>query len=206
MRGMIRGMIDRVVEGAIKRISVRGYSGETITDREYFQHYGFTSRPLAGAECIVIREGNHFVAIASDDRRYRIAIEDGEVVIYTDEGDRIHFKRNKEIFVQSGNKLTVEVANDVVVNTKRLTATATEQAVITSPDIRMEASTKCQITSAEINLGGDRATLRRLIDERFKALFDSHTHPGIVAGPSSTGAPNQQLVLDNHATDQARGL
>ncbi|MDH5298535.1 MAG: phage baseplate assembly protein, partial [Desulfobulbaceae bacterium] len=110
---MIRGIVDAVVEGAIKRISCKGFTGEDIEDREYFQHYGMTSRPLEGAECVVIREGNHFVVIASDDRRYRLAIESGEVALYTDEGDKIHLKRGKEILVQSGNKVTIDAAATV---------------------------------------------------------------------------------------------
>ncbi len=54
---MIRGIIQSVFEGVIKRFTASGRADETITDREYFQHYGFTSRPLAGAEAIIIREG-----------------------------------------------------------------------------------------------------------------------------------------------------
>jgi len=102
---MIRGIIDSVVEGAIKRLTISGMAGETISDREYFQHYGFTSRPLAGAEGIMIREGNHFVLIASDDRRYRIEIEDGEVALYTDEGDLVHFKRGRNIEIETDTLL-----------------------------------------------------------------------------------------------------
>jgi len=101
----IRSIISSVVEGVIKRISGAGRIGETFTNREYFQHYGFTSRPLSGAEGIFIVQGNNVIAIASDDRRYRFAIEDGELALYTDEdkdsfGHRIHFKRNREIEIK----------------------------------------------------------------------------------------------------------
>jgi len=90
---MIRGIIKSVTEGFIKLFSASGRANESFSDREYFQHYGFTSRPREGAEIIIIREGNHIIGIASDDRRYRLAIEDGEVALYTDEGDYIHLKR-----------------------------------------------------------------------------------------------------------------
>ena len=79
MRRMIRGIIDSIVEGAIKRVSMKGLAGESISSREAFQHYGFTSRALAGAEGILVRDGNHLVLIAEDDRRYRIALAEGEV-------------------------------------------------------------------------------------------------------------------------------
>ncbi len=52
---MIRGIIESGVEGLIKRFSALGRQGESFTSREYFQHYGFTSRPLVGAEAIIIR-------------------------------------------------------------------------------------------------------------------------------------------------------
>ncbi len=108
---MIRARIKSVVEGAIKRFSAFGRPDEEIEDREYMQHYGFTSRPLADGEMVLIQEGNHIIAIASDDRRYRIALAEGEVAIYTDEGDHIRLKRGKEIFVKSGNKVMVDAEN-----------------------------------------------------------------------------------------------
>jgi len=135
---MIRAIIQQVIEGAIKRFSGAGRANETITNRESFQHYGFSSRPLSGAEGIVIAQGNHVVMIAEDDRRYRIGIEAGEVCLYTDEGDHIRFKRGKEIYIKSGNKLTAEVTNDVNITAKRIKATATESARIESPAITLK--------------------------------------------------------------------
>lgn len=136
---MIRAIIQSVIEGAIKRFTASGRSDETITNREYMQHYGFTSRPLAGAEAVIIQEGNHIVMIASDDRRYRIDIEDGEVCLYTDEGDHIRFKRGKEIYIKSGNKLHADIANDVVIATSRIDAHATESAILKSPVVTLKA-------------------------------------------------------------------
>ncbi|MBN2570416.1 MAG: phage baseplate assembly protein, partial [Deltaproteobacteria bacterium] len=168
---MIRGKIQEVIEGVIKRFTASGRPGETITNRECFQHYGFTSRPLEGAEAIIIKEGNHIIMIASDDRRYRIALEEGEVALYTDEGDKIHLKRDRTIEIVSGNKLVATVDNEVDITTK--------MAVVT-------ASTSCQVNSPLINLGGDRGGLRRFIDDRFVALFNEHVHPGVEAGEGST--------------------
>lgn len=136
---MIRSILGAVVEGVIKRFSGAGRPDETIENREYFQHYGYTSRPLAGAEGILIQEGNHIVMVASDDRRYRIGIEAGEVCIYTDELDHIRFKRNKEIFIKSGNKLTAEIENDIVATTKRIDVHASESALLRAPLVTIKA-------------------------------------------------------------------
>ncbi len=117
MLKMVRSIISSVTEGVVKRFSGSGRSDETFTNREYFQHYGFTSRPLKDAEGILIKDGNNIILIASDDRRYRLQIEDGEVALYTDEGDKIHLKRNKEISISSGGKVVVNAANLIEFNT-----------------------------------------------------------------------------------------
>ncbi len=105
---MIRGIVKSVVQGVIQRFTASGRADEEIADRELFQHYGLTSRPLQGAELIILREGNHYIAVASDDRRYRIALEEGEVALYTDEGDKIHLKRSNEIHVKTGKRMFIE--------------------------------------------------------------------------------------------------
>ena len=70
---------------------------------ERFQDYGFTAKPHVGAEAVVVFVGgnrDHGLCIAVDDRRYRLkGLADGEVAIYTDEGDKIHLKRNRVIEV-----------------------------------------------------------------------------------------------------------
>lgn len=161
---IIRSIISSVTEGVIKRFSGSGRPYETFTDRECFQHYGFTSRPLSGAEGIIIIEDGIIYLVASDDRRYRIQLQAGEVALYSDEGDVVHLKRNREIYIKGGNKVTVD--------------------------------------SPEVNLSGARAGLRRLIDERFRTLFNSHVH---TTGSGNTGAPTQTLEYADHATDKARG-
>lgn len=174
---MIRGIIVSVLEGVIKRFSASGRAGESFTNREYLQHYGYTSRPQPGAEAIIIREGNHIVMIASDDRRYRISIEEGEVALYTDEGDKIHLRRNRIIEIAGG-----------------------EQVIVTTKVAEIVATTRCQVTSPEINLGGNRSVLKALIDERLLALFNSHTHSGVQVGGGSTGTPNTTLSLASTCT------
>lgn len=195
---MIRGIVKSVTEGLVKLFSCTGRAGETFDGREYMQHYGFTSRPLAGAELIIINEENHYIAIASEDRRYRLAIEAGEVALYTDEGDKIHLKRDRTIHVVSGNKLLAEVANDVEITTTRAVVNAAESAAVTAPIVTANAETSCTVTSPLINLGGDRSELRALIDERLVAYFNSHTHSG-------GAVPDTQMSVGNVATTVVKG-
>ncbi|TAN61358.1 phage baseplate assembly protein V [bacterium] len=110
----IRVLIKAVRAGKIQRIDAQGL-GADFTDKELFQHYGFASRPLDGSEGVMLLIGgaDNAVVIATEDRRYRIALESGECALYTDEGDKVHLKRNKEIHIKSGGKITVEAANTV---------------------------------------------------------------------------------------------
>lgn len=107
----IRTVIKAVRAGKVQLIDVKG-RGEDFTDKELFQQYGLASRPLPESEGILLFIGgvDNAVVIATEDRRYRIALEEGEVAIYSDEGDKIHLKRGKEISIHSGGKVMVDAA------------------------------------------------------------------------------------------------
>ena len=198
MRTVLRVIIDRVVEGAIKRLDARARLDEAVANREYFQHYGYTSRPLPGAEGLLVREGGVVYMVASDDRRYRVAIEDGEVCLYTDEGDKIHFHRNRIIEIVGGAK--------VVINTTEAEVNASASTTINTPLAVVNATTSATVNSPAINLGGERGGMRKMIDERLKAVFDDHVHTGVEPGGGNSGPPSAALVLDSVATDVTRGI
>lgn len=174
---LIRSKIASIKEGVIKLFTGAGRLKEIFTNREYFQHYGFTSRPLQGSEGIVLIQGNNIIMIASDDRRYRISLEEGEVALYTDEGDYIHLKRNKEIHINSGNKVQVN-----------------------APEVIVNAVTSVKVVSPIVNLGL-AAGHKALTNEDLITLYNSHTHPGDSGG--TTGVPNQQAG-DAHKTSEVK--
>lgn len=82
-------------------------AGESKEGVERMQNYGFTSKPFTDAEALCGFVGgnrSHGVAFVVDDRRYRLKdLEDGEVAIYTDEGDKIHFKRGNKLEITSSD-------------------------------------------------------------------------------------------------------
>lgn len=63
--------------------------------------------------------------IADGDRRYRIPLQEGEVSIFTDEGDKIHFKRGNEIAIESGAKVSVNAPAIEVTGTVTITGDVT---------------------------------------------------------------------------------
>lgn len=103
IRQAFRGTAARNTHGTLIGIEMEGLAGESVSG-ELMQHYGFTSGPLPGAEFIAIPVGGdskHTVVVASEDGRYRVVIQDGEVALYTDEGDRIHMKRGRLIEIET---------------------------------------------------------------------------------------------------------
>ena len=57
---------------------------------------------------MAIVQGCMSMLIADDDRRYRIDLADGEVALYTDEGDYIHLKRDGVIAVKAGSRVEID--------------------------------------------------------------------------------------------------
>jgi phage gp45-like len=98
------GRIRRATAGAGVRggVVVEGLSG---TDEvQVVQTYGFQSRPADGAEAVIVQVGSNAdqaLAIAVDDRRYRVALAGGEVAIYDDLGSRVTLKRGGVIEVEA---------------------------------------------------------------------------------------------------------
>ncbi len=109
-----RAVSARNTHGKLIGVQMEGLSGESVSG-ELFQHYGFSSAPQAGAEFLVIPVGGnskHAVVVASEDGRYRLTLQDGEVSLYTDEGDYIHMKRGRVIEVVT-DELLFKVKNKV---------------------------------------------------------------------------------------------
>jgi phage gp45-like len=93
-------------------------SDETRDGIERFQNYGFTSVPVDGSEAVVLFVGgrrDHGVALAVDDRRYRLRnLESGAVAVYNRAGSSIVMRDNGDVEITSASGV-VTVAGDVEV-------------------------------------------------------------------------------------------
>lgn len=202
-------------DNGFRLVQMGGLADEVLSEIEHLQEYGFTSRPHDDAEGILISfSGNrdHTVAIAIDDRRYRIKLEKGEVALYTDEGDKIHFKRGRIIEVVGGEKVQVD--------TKVAEVNAETSATVTSPIVKAVASTKVvletpmvemtqdaqiagqlQVTGPIVGQGGlaisggsgatvqgDVAVTSGDVTADGKSL-KTHVHSGVQAGGDNSGPP-----------------
>ncbi|MDU9415225.1 phage baseplate assembly protein V [Pseudomonas sp. zfem005] len=108
----------------LQSLQMRLMADEVKDGLEHFEAYGFTSNPQPGAEGLVAfinGDRSHGVVVCLADRRFRLqGLESGEVALYTDEGDRLHFKRGRVIEVE----------------TMTLRVTASEAVEFTTPVIR----------------------------------------------------------------------
>lgn len=153
--------------GPLIGVEMQGLAGESVS-AELFQHYGFSSAPLAGADYLVIPVGgssNHCVVVASEDGRYRLQLKDGEVSLYTDEGDYVHMKRGRVIEVVT-DELLFKVKNRVRFETPL---------VEMSGDLHVERGIKAdgEIEDHARSMQGDRD------------IYNGHDHGG-GAKPSQT--------------------
>lgn len=106
-------------------LQIEVLKGELRDKVERMQNYGFTSVPLPGADAAVAFVGGdrgHGIVLVVDDRRYRLSgLEAGEVAIYTDEGDKIHLKRGREIHMTAGVKVVIDAPDVEMTGTLTVT-------------------------------------------------------------------------------------
>jgi phage gp45-like len=113
MISIIRGIITRFTNTANRsqKFDATGRSDESFTDREAFGSYGLAASLPPGADAVLLKSGQNVYLIASDDRRYRIAINEGEVALYTMFGDSIELKNDHSITINATG-----VGSRVIVN------------------------------------------------------------------------------------------
>lgn len=108
----------------LQSVQIALLADELRSDVERFQNYGFTSHPKPGAEAVAVcvaGSRDHAIVVVVDDRRYRLkSLAEGEVAIYTDEGDHIVIKRGGTVEVLAATKVQitaplVECSGDLVV-------------------------------------------------------------------------------------------
>ena len=107
----------------LQTLQIRMLAGELKDDVEHMEPYGYTSCPQPGAEGVALFPGgdrSHGVVIVISDRRFRLqGLKPGEVELYTDEGDKIHFERGRKLTFKTGT-LNVEASEEVHFKTPSL--------------------------------------------------------------------------------------
>lgn len=150
-RAVVRAVTDSL---RMQAVQIDLLADESRDNVERFQNYGVTSHPHPGAEAIVVAVGgsrDHLVAIAVDDRRYRLSLAEGEVALHDDLGHVVHLTRSGIVIDGGGHQVTI-------VNTTKLRV---EGGIEATGDIE----DRCD--------GPDGRTMNGM-----RELYNGHTHSG----------------------------
>jgi phage baseplate assembly protein V len=187
MLTVARAVVSLVDDGKkMQTLQLQLLKREIREEVERFQNYGFTAKPFPGAEGVVVFVGgnrDHGLCIAVDDRRYRLkGLQDGEVAVYTDEGDKIHFKRNRVIEVTT-QTFRVNAGTKVEINTPQFELNATTEAKVTSNVVTITApntNVSGNVTAAG-NVSDNKGSMQEMRDD-----YNGHAHPAGVVTPQMT--------------------
>jgi phage baseplate assembly protein V len=160
-----RGIITFIdPSGGLQRLQTELLKDELRDGLEQFEGYGFTAHPPRGLEALVLFLGgdrSHGVVVAVGDRKFRLkGLEEGEVALYTDEGDKLIFRRGRTLEIETMT-LTVSAGTKVRFNT---------------PQLEVTGEIIDRVASGGRTMSGMRD------------LYNAHTHPGDSGG--TTGTPN----------------
>lgn len=185
LRLAFRGRLTRVKSDlTIQQVQVKGLAGEQLQDAEFFQHFGFTSCPPAGTQCIVLPMGgqsSHSIIIATENGAYRIQnLASGEVAIYSSEGAYVHIKKGR-IIEADCDEYRVKTKK-YIVEAEQYSVEASDNAAFTTPKLD---------TSQDFKAGGEIEDNKSTMNA-MRQTFDDHDHEhGGDAG--TTGKPNQMM-------------
>lgn len=213
IRRRIRGLVSRAVVSLVddslklQGLQLKVLADEVLDNVERFQQYGLSSHALPGAEAILLCLGGHRdhpVVIAVDDRRYRLKnLASGEVALYTDEGDKIHFRRGRIIEINGFEQVSVntKVAETnatvsatvtspaVVVDAQTAEVNAAISATVTSPVVAVVATSQVTLNTPLTSISGNLTVAGAILSNtsiadpagtlaEARGYYNSHTHPG----------------------------
>jgi phage baseplate assembly protein V len=137
-RGVIAESND---EPGMQNVQVSLLFDEAKVAVERMQNYGFSGHAPRDSEVVVVFIGggrDHGVIISTDSRDSRMTgLAEGEVAVYTDEGDSIVLKRDNTVEVTT-KKLIIKAEDEVTIETKQATIKASEKATIEAPQILLK--------------------------------------------------------------------
>jgi phage baseplate assembly protein V len=172
--------------GKMQTLQAKLLADEVKDGLEHFEPYGYTSRPKPGAELLAAfldGDRSNGVILVASDRRYRIAaLEEGEVAIYTDEGDSIILKRGRLIEVTT-ETFRVNAGTAIELIAPTITGEASSGVTLTTPLVSASGSVTAAV---DVSDQGGAKTMAGM-----RSAFNTHTHPGDSGG--TTGTPNGSM-------------
>ena len=182
-------------EPGVQTLQLRILADEDMQDVEHVEPYGYTSRPPAGAEGIVLNVAGQrgaCVGINFGNRGVRVTgLKTGEVCVYSDEGDKITLMRERKIKVETLH-LEIEAKEDIAMSTKAYTVNASEGVTYNTPRYALGGDGGCAATlDADMSINGNidqQGGITSSADHVAGGIsLIGHTHTGDSGG--TTGPP-----------------
>lgn len=141
LRGLLgRGVVESVDDTPMMRtVQAEFLPGDVREGLEHFEPYGFTSRVKKGAEAIGAffnGDRSHGVVLVTADRRFRLHVEEGEVAVFDDQGQKVVLKRDG-ILVETPKNLTATVGGNAVATVKGTTTLKSGAVTIDAPSVHI---------------------------------------------------------------------
>lgn len=167
-----RGVVSAVKSTSkMQTLQLRLMADEAKDNVEHFEPFGFTSKPLAGAEHLTLfldGDRSHGVTVVVADRRYRLTtLADGEVALHDAYGNKVHLKADGTLDVIAAAKVQISSPLVTISGNLQVGGTITAGATVTAPNV---------VGTTNVIFGGKSGI--------------AHTHAGVQTGSGSTGAPN----------------
>lgn len=141
LRGLLgRGVVESVDDSPMMRtVQAEFLPGDVREGLEHFEPYGFTSRVKEGAEAIGAffnGDRSHGVVLVTADRRFRLHVEEGEVAVFDDQGQKVVLKRDG-ILVETPKNLTATVGGNAVATVSGTTTLKSGAVTIDAPSVHI---------------------------------------------------------------------
>lgn len=128
-------MVNMMTGGNTQHCQAKTSGGEILNNVAFLEPYGFTAKPLPKSETLLLRVGgskfnNVVLNIGNRSLRFK-ELKDGEVAMYDNSGNLLHFKNGGNIdfkaaatLNQTAPAINIKGANSVNVETKNATIKA----------------------------------------------------------------------------------
>ena len=187
-----RGSVTRIDDSKdCQEIQISILTGESRDRIERIQDYGLTSNPpVKGSEhftAFINGNRDHGICLKIANRQFRLKnLKEGEVALYTDEGDKIHFKRGNKIDIET-KELTINANSKVTINTENAKlncSNAEVNAELTTVNGNTEINGNLTVTGpvncATLAAQGSVADSKGTMDQ-VRETYNGHTH---INGPT----------------------
>lgn len=184
------GKVLMMKAGNTQSAQVQTANNEIADNVKFIEAYGFTAKPKQNSECILLNiQGNpgNVVALVIGSRELRFKeLNDGEVAMYDDSGNLLHFKNGGIIDLKAPATMN-QTAQTINISGSQTVKIQTQTAVIEASTTNITADTaninaSTTNITGKVNLAGGGQPVARLGDT---VEVDPNTHKGTITAGST---------------------